>query len=62
MLRGHKEKLEEGMRELKKKNEELEKENMESKKEKECLLLTVDQLRFKLTQLTQVLSFTIYCS
>ncbi|KAM9444615.1 NF-kappa-B essential modulator [Clarias gariepinus] len=53
MLRGHKEKLEEGMRELKKKNEELEKENMESKKEKECLLLTVDQLRFKLTQLTQ---------
>ncbi|KAF5903467.1 NF-kappa-B essential modulator isoform X1 [Clarias magur] len=53
MLKGHKEKLEEGMRELKKKNEELEKENMESKKEKECLLITVDQLRFKLTQLTQ---------
>lgn len=48
------------MRVLKRRNEELEKEKMESKKENEGLLNTVDQLRFKLTQLTQVLSFSKY--
>ncbi|XP_017342619.1 NF-kappa-B essential modulator [Ictalurus punctatus] len=53
ILKSHKEKLEERMRVLKRRNEELEKEKMESKKENEGLLNTVDQLRFKLTQLTQ---------
>ncbi|XP_053096863.1 NF-kappa-B essential modulator [Pangasianodon hypophthalmus] len=56
MLKSHKEKLEQGMRELRRRNEELEKEKMESKKENECLLITVDQLRFKVTQLTQCTS------
>lgn len=62
MLKGHKEKLEEGMKELRKRNEELEQEKMESEKKNEGLLITVEQLRCKLTQLTQVLSFTKYHS
>lgn len=62
MLKSHKEKLEEGMRELRRRNEELEKEKMESEKKNEGLLITVEQLRVKLTQLTQVLSVTNYCS
>ncbi|GAA6103975.1 NF-kappa-B essential modulator isoform X1 [Tachysurus ichikawai] len=53
ILKSHKEKLEEGMRELKRRNEELEKAKMEREKEMECLQNTVDQLSFKLTQLTQ---------
>ncbi|KAI4888911.1 hypothetical protein NFI96_028869 [Prochilodus magdalenae] len=53
LLKSHKEKLEEGMRELRKRNEELEKEKMDSEKEKESLLATVDQLRVKLTQFPQ---------
>lgn len=48
------------MRELKRRNEELDKVKMEREKEIECLHNTVDQLRFKLTQLTQVLSFCIH--
>lgn len=62
MLKSHKEKLEEGMRELRRRNEELEKEKMEIEKKNEGLLITVEQLRVKLTQLTQVLSVTKYCS
>ncbi|KAK3547436.1 hypothetical protein QTP86_020870, partial [Hemibagrus guttatus] len=53
ILKSHKEKLEEGMRELKRRNEELDKLKMEREKEIECLQNTVDQLRFKVTQLTQ---------
>ncbi|XP_066529063.1 NF-kappa-B essential modulator isoform X4 [Hoplias malabaricus] len=53
LLKSHKEKLEEGMRELRGRNEELEKEKMETEKEKEGLLTTVEQLRVKLTQFTQ---------
>ncbi|XP_027026354.2 NF-kappa-B essential modulator isoform X2 [Tachysurus fulvidraco] len=53
ILKSHKEKLEEGMRDLKRRNEELEKAKMEREKEMECLQNTVDQLSFKLTQLTQ---------
>ncbi|XP_058266366.1 NF-kappa-B essential modulator isoform X2 [Hemibagrus wyckioides] len=53
ILKSHKEKLEEGMRELKRRNEELDKAKMEREKEIECLHNTVDQLRFKLMQLTQ---------
>lgn len=58
MLKGHKEKLEEGMRELRRRNEELEKEKMESEKKNECLRITVEQLRFNLTQPTLVFLFT----
>ncbi|XP_017568258.1 NF-kappa-B essential modulator isoform X1 [Pygocentrus nattereri] len=53
LLKSHKEKLEEGMRELRRRNEELEKEKMESEKEKKSLLATVDQLRVKRSQLMQ---------
>ncbi|XP_062871681.1 NF-kappa-B essential modulator isoform X2 [Trichomycterus rosablanca] len=53
LLKSHKEKLEEGMKDLKKKNEELLKEKMEWEKEKEGLQTTVEQLYVKLTQLTQ---------
>ncbi|KAF7696048.1 NF-kappa-B essential modulator isoform X2 [Silurus meridionalis] len=56
ILKGHKEKLEEGMRELRRKNEELEKEKMEREKENERLLNTVDQLRLKLTQQTDAVT------
>ncbi|XP_059396683.1 NF-kappa-B essential modulator-like isoform X2 [Carassius carassius] len=50
LLKSHKEKLEEGMRALRRRNEELEKEKYENKKERENLLTTVEQLRSKLTQ------------
>ncbi|XP_026116039.1 NF-kappa-B essential modulator-like isoform X2 [Carassius auratus] len=50
LLKSHKEKLEEGMRALRRRNEELEKERTENEKERENLLTTVEQLRSKLTQ------------
>lgn len=60
LLKSHKEKMEEAMKELRRKNEELEKEKMESEKEKEGLLTTVEQLRVKLTQFTQVVILITY--
>uniref|UniRef100_A0A8C1F8X4 NF-kappa-B essential modulator n=2 Tax=Cyprinus carpio TaxID=7962 RepID=A0A8C1F8X4_CYPCA len=53
LLKSHKEKLEEGMGALRRRNEELEKEKTENEKERENLLATVEQLRSKL-KLTQV--------
>ncbi|XP_016300505.1 NF-kappa-B essential modulator-like isoform X1 [Sinocyclocheilus anshuiensis] len=50
LLKSHKEKLEEGMRVLRRRNEELEKEKAEYEKERENLHTTVEQLRSKLTQ------------
>ncbi|XP_039869797.1 NF-kappa-B essential modulator isoform X3 [Simochromis diagramma] len=50
LLKSHKEKLEEGMRELRRKNEELEKQRDEGEKEKERMLHCIDQLRGKLAQ------------
>lgn len=50
LLKSHKEKLEEGVTALRKRNEELEKEKVENEKERENLLATVEQLRSKLTQ------------
>ncbi|XP_056102399.1 NF-kappa-B essential modulator isoform X2 [Rhinichthys klamathensis goyatoka] len=50
LLKSHKEKLEEGMKVLRKRNEELEKEKAESEKERVNLLATVEQLHSKLTQ------------
>ncbi|XP_016409510.1 NF-kappa-B essential modulator isoform X2 [Sinocyclocheilus rhinocerous] len=50
LLKSHKEKLEEGMRALRRRNEELEKEKAENEKERENLHTTVEQLRSKLTQ------------
>ncbi|XP_072552406.1 NF-kappa-B essential modulator isoform X3 [Salminus brasiliensis] len=53
LLKSHKEKMEEGMRELRRRNEELEKEKMEGEKEKAGLQTTVEQLRVELSRLTQ---------
>uniref|UniRef100_A0A3B1K8T0 NF-kappa-B essential modulator n=1 Tax=Astyanax mexicanus TaxID=7994 RepID=A0A3B1K8T0_ASTMX len=53
LLKSHKEKMEDGMRDLRRKNEELEKEKMESEKEKEDLRTTVEQLHVELSQLKQ---------
>ncbi|KAL1249847.1 hypothetical protein QQF64_020852 [Cirrhinus molitorella] len=50
LLKSHKEKLEEGMRALRRRNEELEKEKAENEKERENLLATVEQLRSKVSQ------------
>ncbi|XP_070766555.1 NF-kappa-B essential modulator isoform X2 [Enoplosus armatus] len=50
LLKSHKEKLEEGMRELRRKNEELEKEREEGDKERERMRRCIDQLRTKLAQ------------
>ncbi|XP_073679094.1 NF-kappa-B essential modulator isoform X2 [Garra rufa] len=50
LLKSHKEKLEEGMRAMRRKNEELEKEKAENEKERENLLATVEQLRSKVNQ------------
>ncbi|XP_063749602.1 NF-kappa-B essential modulator isoform X4 [Eleginops maclovinus] len=49
-LKGHKEKLEEGMRDLKRKNEELEREREEGEKERERMRRCFDQMRNKLAQ------------
>ncbi|XP_071329469.1 NF-kappa-B essential modulator isoform X6 [Trachinotus anak] len=50
LLKSHKEKLEEGMRELRRKNEELERDRDEGEKEKERMRRCIDQLRAKLAQ------------
>lgn len=50
------------MRELRRRNDELEKEKIEGEKKNEDLQVTVDQLRCKLTQVTQVFSVAKYCS
>ncbi|XP_068193945.1 NF-kappa-B essential modulator isoform X2 [Antennarius striatus] len=50
LLKSHKEKLEEGMRELKRKNEDLERERSEGEKERERMRRCIDQLRSKLAQ------------
>lgn len=47
-LKSHKEKLEEGMKELRRKNEDLEREKEEGEKEKERMRRFIDQLRSKL--------------
>ncbi|XP_033942052.1 NF-kappa-B essential modulator-like isoform X1 [Pseudochaenichthys georgianus] len=50
LLKSHKEKLEEGMRDLKRKNEELEREREEGEKERERMRRCFDQMRNKLAQ------------
>nr|XP_019944650.1 PREDICTED: NF-kappa-B essential modulator isoform X3 [Paralichthys olivaceus] len=50
LLKSHKEKLEEGMRELRKKNEELEWDREEGEKERERMRRCIEQLRTKLAQ------------
>ncbi|XP_050926976.1 LOW QUALITY PROTEIN: NF-kappa-B essential modulator [Lates calcarifer] len=50
LLKSHKEKLEEGMRELRRKNEELERDRDEGEKERERMRRCIDQLRAKLAQ------------
>ncbi|CAN9515898.1 unnamed protein product [Ophioblennius macclurei] len=50
LLKSHKEKLEEGMKELRKKNEDLEKEKAEGEKEREHMRRCIDQLHDKLAQ------------
>lgn len=50
LLKSHKEKLEEGMRELRKRNEELEREKEEGEKERDRMRRSMDQLRAKLAQ------------
>ncbi|XP_068453569.1 NF-kappa-B essential modulator isoform X2 [Clinocottus analis] len=50
LLKSHKEKLEEGMRELKRKNDELEKERDEGEKERDRMRRCIDQLWAKLAQ------------
>lgn len=50
LLKSHKEKLEEGMRELRRKNEELEREREEGEKERERMRRCIDQLRAKVVQ------------
>ncbi|XP_023268785.1 NF-kappa-B essential modulator isoform X4 [Seriola lalandi dorsalis] len=50
LLKSHKEKLEEGMRELRRKNEELERDREEGEKERERMRRCIDQLRAKLAQ------------
>ncbi|XP_028309721.1 NF-kappa-B essential modulator isoform X2 [Gouania willdenowi] len=50
LLKSHKEKMEEGMRELRKKNEELEREKDEGEKERERMHSYIEQLRGKLAQ------------
>ncbi|XP_072292298.1 NF-kappa-B essential modulator-like isoform X2 [Eucyclogobius newberryi] len=47
-LKSHKEKLEEGMRDLKRKNEELERDREEGEKDRERMRRFIDQLRGKL--------------
>ncbi|XP_056130500.1 NF-kappa-B essential modulator isoform X4 [Lampris incognitus] len=54
LLKSHKEKMEEGMRELRRKNEELEREKEEGEKERELMHRTIDQLRANLAQACNV--------
>lgn len=50
LLKSHKEKLEEGMRDLRRKNEEVERERDESEKERERMRRCIEQLWTKLAQ------------
>lgn len=50
LLKSHKEKLEEGMRELRRKNEELEREKDEGERERERMRCYIEQLQNKLAQ------------
>lgn len=50
LLKSHKEKLEEGMRDLRRTNEQLEREKEEGEKEKERMRRCIDQLQAKLAQ------------
>lgn len=50
LLKSHKEKLEEGMRDLRRKNEELERERDDGEKERERMRCCIDQLLAKLAQ------------
>ncbi|KAK2850970.1 hypothetical protein Q5P01_007246 [Channa striata] len=50
LLKSHKEKLEEGMRDLRRKNEELEREKEEGENERERMCQCIEQLRAKLAQ------------
>lgn len=50
LIKSHKEKMEEGMRELRRKNEELEREKDEGEAERERMRRCIDQLRAKLAQ------------
>lgn len=50
LLKSHKEKLEEGMRELRRRNGELERERDEGEKERERMRRCIEQLRAKLAQ------------
>nr|XP_046200784.1 NF-kappa-B essential modulator isoform X2 [Oncorhynchus gorbuscha] len=50
LLKSHKEKLEEGMRDLRLRNEELEKERDEGKRERDCLRRSVEELETKLVR------------
>ncbi|XP_056897619.1 NF-kappa-B essential modulator isoform X5 [Takifugu flavidus] len=50
LLKSHKEKLEEGMRDLRRKNEEVERERDESEKERERMRRCIEQLWSKLAQ------------
>ncbi|XP_045552534.1 NF-kappa-B essential modulator isoform X3 [Salmo salar] len=50
LLKSHKETLEEGMRDLMRRNEELEKEREEGERERDCLRRSVEQLGSKLVQ------------
>uniref|UniRef100_A0A4W5NG38 Transposase Tc1-like domain-containing protein n=1 Tax=Hucho hucho TaxID=62062 RepID=A0A4W5NG38_9TELE len=59
LLKSHKEKLEEGMRDLRRRNEELEKEREEGKRERDCLRRSVEQLGTKLVQSCGVAEETV---
>uniref|UniRef100_A0A8C7FL50 NF-kappa-B essential modulator n=1 Tax=Oncorhynchus kisutch TaxID=8019 RepID=A0A8C7FL50_ONCKI len=50
LLKSHKEKLDEGMTDLRLRNEELEKERDEGKRERDCLRRSVEELKTKLVQ------------
>ncbi|XP_051281990.1 NF-kappa-B essential modulator isoform X3 [Dicentrarchus labrax] len=50
LLKSHKEKLEEGLRDLRRKNEELERERDEGEKERDRMRRCIEQLRAKLAQ------------
>ncbi|KAG5281735.1 hypothetical protein AALO_G00048230 [Alosa alosa] len=59
LLKTHKEKLEDGMRVLRKRNDELEREKAEGEMEKEALRSALDQLQARLSQLSQQQSGTV---
>ncbi|XP_029993833.1 NF-kappa-B essential modulator isoform X3 [Sphaeramia orbicularis] len=58
LLKSHKETLEEGMRELRRKNEELEREREEGEKDRERMRRFIDQLRGKLALAQQTSNVT----